>query len=109
MIPYSGMIKIEWKNILTKIKKTSVASFVAFFVIFSVVATISSALKENYIFSSDQPLVEEELEKEIALDEKLILNSSEIVYLKIVHDHHYLDSSVHAGYAQPLYRPPAIS
>ncbi len=121
-----------------KIKRHSISAYVVFFVVFSVLATMLniSYLKKDFVFSAGkeisslakakskasssvphnkesdvpmQPILEEELEHQTVSDDGDGFVVNEFIYLSLVHDHFYLQSFVHAGYGQSLYRPPAVS
>jgi len=138
MLVCTSMQKMKEGHIFTQLRKIGVAGFVVFFVVFSFFASIYTlnVLNKSFVFENDnsltsisfsyhsdqkptqtdsedsipmQPLVEEELEHQVTADDGYKLLKTEIVYSNLVHDHFYLNSSVHAGYGQPLFRPPVIS
>ena len=129
MLISSSMKTNKIEKSYEKIKRYSISAYVVFFVVFSVLATMlntsflnaeqnissievpvhSSSNPDNTSNIPMQPLVEEELEHQTVSDDGDGFVANEFIYLSLVHDHFYLQSFVHAGYGQSLYRPPAIS
>ena len=129
MLISSSMKTNKIEKSYEKIKRYSISAYVVFFVVFSVLATMlntsflnaeqnissievpvhSSSNPDNTSNIPMQPLVEEELEHQTVSDDGDGFVVNEFIYLSLVHDHFYLQSFVHAGYGQSLYRPPAVS
>ena len=59
--------------------------------------------------SPNQPLIEEEMEEEVNLNEINFLTLSNSEFIKLENIYNHFDSSAFSGYSEPPYRPPTLS